>query len=133
MTIPNSKKCPCGKNKTYLSCCALGHQNHSVLSTAEDLMRSRYSAFVKGNGEYLNSTHHIETRNESEKTTIEKWAKSVKWIKLEVLNSTLGSENDKEGTVEFKAHFKQGLFSKVIHENSRFIKVDQLWFYHSAL
>jgi len=133
MTVPNSKECPCGKDVTYKLCCGRIHLDQRKATCAEYLMRSRYSAFTKGMGNYLNETHHISTRNESEKSSIEKWAKSVKWLRLEILNSTLGKTKDQEGTVEFKAYFKQGLFYKVIHENSKFIKTDDIWFYHSAL
>ena len=96
-------------------------------------MRSRYTAFALGMGQYLNDSHHKTSRNEAEKESIEKWAKSVKFIKLEILNSTLGNIDDTNGTVEFKAHFKQGLFKRVIHENSSFIKEDGSWYYLGSI
>ena len=50
-------------------------------------MRSRYSAFVLANGDYLMATHHKSTRPIKEKKAIVKWAKSVQWLKLEILES----------------------------------------------
>lgn len=35
------------------------------------------------------------------------WARSVKWIRLEILNVTGGKENNSEGSVEFKAYFEE--------------------------
>lgn len=133
MSISEFKKCFCGREKTYKICCGEIHLGLKNPSCAEDLMRSRYSAFVLGLGDYLNNSHHINTRNESEKEAIENWAKSVKWIELKVINSTLGTEKDEVGTVEFKAYFKQGLFKKVIHENSTFKKVDGRWYYLGSI
>ena len=121
--------CPCGRDKVYEHCCGKVHYNRINAFTAEDLMRSRYSAFVKGNGAYLFDSHSILTRKEKEKDEIESWAKSVKWLKLEVLKSTLGSKKDTKGTVEFKAYFKEGYRKHVIHENSKFIKENGLWVY----
>lgn len=133
MKIHKAEKCPCGKNQTYKNCCEKIHINFSTAICAEDLMRSRYTAFTLGMGQYLNDSHHKTSRNESEKESIEKWAKSVKFIKLEILNSTLGNIDDTNGTVEFKAHFKQGVFKRVIHENSSFIKEDGSWYYLGSI
>ena len=133
MPIPKSKLCPCGRSNTYIKCCKEVHLDLNKAFSAEDLMRSRYTAFTLGMGDYLNRSHHINTRNESEKTSIEEWAKSVKWIRLEIISSTMGGENDQKGTVEFKAHFKQGLFKKLIHENSTFIKEEGKWYYLGSI
>ena len=48
--------CPCGGG-SYQSCCAPLHRGEQRASTAEQLMRSRYAAFVKGELEYLLATH----------------------------------------------------------------------------
>ncbi|MDQ6967588.1 MAG: YchJ family metal-binding protein, partial [Mariprofundaceae bacterium] len=58
MTKP--KTCPCGSNKPFASCCRPIIANDSA-STAEQLMRSRYSAFVLGDAEYLLKTWHPDT------------------------------------------------------------------------
>jgi len=125
----NSNNCPCGRVKPYESCCGIMHQDISMAKTAEDLMRSRYVAFTKGDGDYLMQSHHSSTRPNPEKEEIEKWAKSVKWKGLEVIGSTKGTENDTEGTVEFKAFFKELGRKKVIHENSKFVLEYGVWVY----
>ena len=121
--------CPCGRDKTFEHCCGKIHHNRINALTAEDLMRSRYTGFVIGNGQYLNDSHSVLTRNEAEKQEIENWAKSVKWQKLEIINTTFGQETDIGGTVEFKAYFKEGFRKRVIHENSKFIRENGLWVY----
>jgi SEC-C motif-containing protein len=52
----NSELCPCGSGKTYRDCCQLYHAQKGGAETAEDLMRSRYSAYVFGNEAYLLAT-----------------------------------------------------------------------------
>ncbi len=85
-------------------------------------MRSRYSAFVLVNGDYLMQTHHESTRPIKEKTAIVNWAKSVEWLKLEIIKSTLD-------TVKFNAYFSEDGVQDVIHENSKFVKEDNVWYY----
>lgn len=130
--IPKSKLCPCGRNKTYSNCCGAIHNDQSLAKVPEDLMRSRYSAFVLANGEYLFQSHHVSKRSVQEKEESQAWAKTVKWIALEVIEASPVSESDLEGYVEFKAHFKAGLFKKCIHEKSRFKKENGLWYYVEA-
>ncbi|NRD22084.1 Sec-C motif domain protein [Winogradskyella litoriviva] len=121
--------CYCGTNKTYQDCCEVFHLNNGKTETAEQLMRSRYSAFVLANGDYLMATHHQSTRPIKEKKAIVKWAKSVQWIKLEVLDTSKGSKDDIEGTVTFNAYFFENGKVDVIHEKSAFVKEGNLWYY----
>lgn len=121
--------CPCGSNKSYPDCCERAHKNLSVVTTAEQLMRSRYSAFVLTNGSYLMDSHHSSTRPVKERKSIEAWAKSVSWIRLEVLDRENGEINDQKGTVTFNAYFFENGKVEVIHEKSEFVKENGLWMY----
>ena len=123
------KTCPCGLAAAYKACCATAHQSLSQVLTAEQLMRSRYTAFTKADGDYLMKSHHSSTRPLSEKKAIVKWAKSVEWLKLEILTKTKGEELDTEGTVEFKAYYKDKGGVQFIHENSFFTKEKGVWVY----
>ncbi|WP_346883771.1 YchJ family metal-binding protein [uncultured Algibacter sp.] len=121
--------CYCGNPKPYSSCCQPIHKNRDKALTAEELMRSRYSAFVLADGEYLMQSHHYKTRNLKEKKAIVAWAKSVQWIKLEILDTSKGTKNDTEGTVTFNAYFYENGNVNVIHENSAFVKENNQWHY----
>jgi len=121
--------CYCGHLKPYTDCCEKAHRNIAEAKTAEQLMRSRYSAFVLANGDYLMATHHTSTRPTKEKKAIVNWAKSVKWIKLEVLETSAGQENDTKGTVTFNAYFFENGKVDVIHEKSAFVRENNLWSY----
>lgn len=119
-------KCPCNPTKLYAECCKIAHKNIHAVTTAEALMRSRYSAFVFADIEYLQKSHHASTRPfKREKKEILQWTKSVEWIRLEILNTT-------ENTVEFKAYFMEHGQLEVIHENSFFCKENEYWVYKNA-
>jgi SEC-C motif-containing protein len=57
------------------------------------------------------------------------WANSVKWTKLEIISKSTGGKDDQEGTVEFKAHFKEKGKKTFIHENSKFVRENGHWSY----
>lgn len=121
--------CYCGNNISYSQCCEKVHKNITEALTAEQLMRSRYSAFVLANGDYLMRSHHSSTRSLKEKKSIIEWAKSVQWIKLEVLETSKGKAEDTEGTVTFNAYFYDKGSVEVIHETSAFLKETNHWTY----
>jgi SEC-C motif-containing protein len=83
-------------------------------------MRSRYSAFVKGDVPYLLRTWHPRTRP----ARLDLDA-SMRWTGLEILSATEGSAFHSTGTVTFRASFRGGS----LHERSRFERVDGAWVY----
>jgi SEC-C motif domain protein len=115
----NSERCPCSSGLTYVECCGLLHAG-AAAPTAEALMRSRYSAFVLLDAEYLLQTWHASTRPSSLELDA-----STRWIGLRVLGRTRGGPPDREGTVEFDAAYRGGSQ----HENSAFIREGGRWFY----
>lgn len=123
------ESCPCGKELSYYECCRAIHLENKIAKTAEELMRSRYVAYCKANGNYLMLSQSIRTRDLTTKAETIKWAKSVKWIKLDIISTSAGRENDTTGQVEFKAHYKYKLFNRCIHERSNFIKEEGKWVY----
>ncbi len=119
--------CPCTPSKNYEACCKIAHHNQAKVHSAEQLMRSRYSAFVLADVTYLYNSHHSQTRpSKKEHQEIKSWSQSVQWLKLEVLNAT-------ETTVEFKAFYMEQGKVLVIHENSEFTKEQGNWVYKGAL
>ncbi|MCI3243690.1 MULTISPECIES: YchJ family protein [Streptomyces] len=112
--------CPCGLAETYEQCCGRFHRGESAAPTAEALMRSRYSAFVKLNEPYLLRTWHPSTRPAELKLD-----PGMRWTGLEILATTDGSAFHTTGTVTFRASFRGGS----LHERSRFERVEGTWVY----
>lgn len=116
--------CPCGSGKQYADCCGLFHEGKAVPTTPEQLMRSRYSAFVVKNSEYLLDTWHPTTR--PVELTVDE---PIKWLSLKIKNKGIISPT--EGFVEFTARglisgrgFKQNEKSRFVLENGRWYYVD---------
>ena len=127
----NTPNCSCGSPNSYSNCCEIAHVNILQVDTAEALMRSRYTAFVKANINYLSKSWHSTTRptSKNELGEILDWTASVIWERLEIVNTTKGTAFDTEGTVEFKAYYFEGVHLKCIHENSYFSKEEGYWVY----
>lgn len=113
--------CPCGASD-YAACCGHYHGGASAPDAAQ-LMRSRYSAYVLRLEDYLLATWHPGTRP----TALDLGADNAKWLGLEVRNHTIVS--DSSATVEFVARFKAGGRAHRLHEISRFVREEGLWFY----
>ncbi|RTY69500.1 hypothetical protein EKM05_11885 [Flavobacterium sp. GSP27] len=116
-------KCYCGFDKNFQDCCEPIINGVKKATTAESLMRSRYSAYATHQVDYLLATTHITVRKQHSKSEILNWATSNKWQQLEIIEST-------ENTVEFKAHFLDTKLHKQIHHEFSTFKLENgCWFY----
>jgi len=116
--------CPCGLDATYDDCCGRLHQGRASATTAEQLMRSRYSAFVVGDTSYLLRTWSAATRPSDLRLDDE-----IEWTGLEILGSTGGSAFHTEGTVEFRAGYLIDGRPGDQRENSFFTRENGAWVY----
>ncbi|MFI2651317.1 YchJ family protein [Micromonospora fulviviridis] len=125
---PTSGPCPCGSGLPYADCCGPIHRGVSAAATAEALMRSRYSAFAVGDADYLLRSWHPGTR--PPRLALEP---GTRWTRLEVLETDRGGLFDAEGTVRFRAHYREGGRPGTVAEHSRFVREDGRWVYLDAL
>jgi SEC-C motif domain protein len=113
--------CPCGSTLGYDACCGRWHEGEPA-PTAEALMRSRYAAFALCKKPYLLATWHPSTRPPALA-----FEAGTKWLGLIILGASNASG---AATVEFIARFRIGGGSaERIHERSKFIREQGLWFY----
>ncbi|VAW73436.1 hypothetical protein MNBD_GAMMA15-1286 [hydrothermal vent metagenome] len=124
-----SDPCPCGSDSPLNACCKPVIDGTTKASTAEALMRSRYTAYTLQNIDYLASTLDPKELHGFDKDGTAAWACESTWIGLEIINTSAGSSDDTEGSVEFKARFKQNDVIQEHHEVSRFQKTDGVWLY----
>ena len=120
--------CPCQSGKTYNHCCRPWHDGKAA-PTAEQLMRSRYSAFVFGLVDYLFETTHPNHRAKNLKADIASTCKGLAWTGLDVRDVWQGGEKDKVGKVTFHASFVQEGKNGVHVEHSRFKRFGKAWMY----
>ena len=117
------KECYCGSRKNFQDCCEPIIKGVQKSSTAEVLMRSRYSAYATHEVDYLWATTHISEREYHCKNEILNWAISNRWQKLEIIKAD-------ENTVEFKAYFLDSKFQNQIHHELSTFKLENgSWFY----
>jgi SEC-C motif-containing protein len=103
------------------ACCGLYHAGQPA-PDAENLMRSRYSAFVRGDVPYLMATWHS-----SQRPAELKLESGGKWLGLEIKHHCVTGAETAE--VEFVARFRVGGKAVRQHERSRFVREDGRWFY----
>jgi SEC-C motif-containing protein len=125
--------CPCGSSLSYTACCEPIISGRKDAVTAQELMRSRYSAFTQANVDYLMRSHSAKTRPIKEHTSIEKWAKSVVWMGMTVIQTQAGEVDDEIGYVEFKALYLENGTPEQIHEKSLFQRENGKWVYVSGV
>lgn len=115
--------CPCGSGETFSGCCGPALSGMPPL-TAEALMRSRYTAFARGDATYVAQSWHPGTRPEDIRLD-----SALAWRGLEVLDVQGGAEGEVRGTVEFRAHWREGGHDGVLSERSRFVRQSGRWWY----
>lgn len=124
----NAGPCVCLSGEAYTDCCGRFHNGGADAATAEQLMRSRYSAFVLLNAEYLRKTWHPDTAPSDLELD-----PGMEWRRLDILSTSRGGPLDTEGTVEFKAHFRHNGERGIHHETSRFVRENRRWYYVDAV
>ncbi|MDP2276006.1 MAG: YchJ family metal-binding protein [Archangium sp.] len=122
--------CPCG-GADFETCCGPRLSGVKPAETAEALMRSRYTAFSRGDANYLRASQLKPTRDQSWEET-ERWAKSVAWLSLQIVSKEAGTEADEKGVVEFIARYLEGAAVHALHERSTFSRQDGQWRYDSG-
>lgn len=121
--------CICGIGESTETCCGPIIKGERPAPTAEALMRSRYTAYVLGEVDYILDSLHPEHRQDVDRDATETWSKSAKWKSLEVVSSEAGTAADDEGTVEFVARFELNGVAQEHRERAKFAKHHGRWYY----
>ena len=146
---PGAEPCPCGRGLPYPDCCGRWHARHAAdgilaAPTAEDLMRSRYTAFAllvatdhddaartaAAMVAYLRATWAAETRPSAADLTPSPGDPATRFTRLAVTDTTGGGPFDTVGTVAFTALGRDASGAHVrLTEHSRFRREDGVWRY----
>ncbi len=106
------KKCLCGNTKNYVECCGKFISGQQVPETALELMRSRYSAYVLQDGQYLYDTCSSKLKNRDDIKAVKE--QNIKWIGLKI-------ESFSDYEVVFMAYYKENNTIGVMKEHSFFV------------
>ena len=96
--------CPCESGRPFEQCCG-PYLAGAPAPTAEALMRSRYTAYVRQDIDYLVATHDPDTAKDVDPAGMARWARESTWLGLQVLAVVGGGADDQQGEVEFVARF----------------------------
>ncbi len=130
-SLASDEPCPCDSGEPYGSCCEPLHLS-SAATTAEHLMRSRYSAFCLGKIEYLLATLHPSQRQPNDRANLIQTLSRTHWVRLQILATNRGAADDDSGQVEFVATYHEDGTARQLHERSCFVKENGRWFYSSG-
>ncbi len=121
--------CPCGSETEYADCCGRFLESGRVPETAEQLMRSRFSAYWLKRIDYIVETTHPNGRTPGFREEVAESVVQVKWTGLQVLSTRHGQAADKIGKVEFTADYEYDGKTQTHHERSRFRRYEGKWKY----
>lgn len=114
--------CPCGSSKLFHDCCQLYIVEELNPSTAQELMRSRFSAYATGNAQYIVNTYALIEKEKQSINDIEAWADECTWIALKIHESLTN-------IVEFSAYYIADNKLCELRERSNFILEEDKWRY----
>ena len=119
-------RCYCCSSLAFADCCHPFVTQSKHPETAEQLMRSRFTAYVLANFTYVLNTYSSEKQIGLSTEGLKESAGDAVWFALKVANSSAD-------TVEFTAYFfeNKGLYQ--LHETSTFVKEGSLWRYHDGI
>jgi len=120
--------CPCGTEREYEVCCGR-YLGGAPAPTAEALMRSRYTAYVRGEIDYILASHDPASAGDVDREATAKWSRETTWLGLTIVKRERGGEGDDSGEVEFIVRFRDDASGREQnhHERSQFRRVDGQW------
>lgn len=116
--------CPCGSGNPYPGCCGRFLDHGETTASAEQLMRSRYTAYTQQHEDYLLATWHPSTRPVKLELTGQP---AQQWLGLTVKRHEQTAAN--QAIVEFVARYKINGRAHRLHEISRFLRENDVWMY----
>ena len=122
-------QCVCGSFLPSEMCCQQYIDGAADPPTAEALMRSRYTAFVQKNAQYIYQTYASEWRRQHQLGNVERGMGDVSWVGLEIVAIYEGGRQNQTGEVEFLAHYEVNGQPMTLHERSLFVREGGRWRY----
>lgn len=119
--------CPCGFGDSFNACCALLHAGQPAQS-AEQLMRSRYSAYATQNIDYIVQTTLPIQQQGLDIDAMTAWSKQNQWQGL-TIHRVLGKANSRHAQVEFTAAFTDAHGVQTHRELSGFVYIAPQWYF----
>ncbi|GJH42575.1 SEC-C motif protein [Pasteurella canis] len=127
MTEKLTALCPCQSDLPYQDCCAPFHQQQQFPTDAIQLMRSRYTAYVLKNIDYIVQTTVPAQQSLLPIDVLKDWAQQTLWVGLTIVKHQLLSKT--HSRVEFDAYFTTDKGTQVHNETSLFVNIEGRWYF----
>lgn len=116
-------KCPCDHHQPYVACCGRFLEYKQTPQTAEELMRSRFSAYALGHYQYIIDTYSMKNIEDLNVQQLADDQADVEWKSLQIQGSIVPDQ------VEFTAYYRYQNRWYIMHERSTFIQQNGQWLY----
>ena len=128
------RDCPCGSGARYAACCGPLHDRTAIAESPEALMRSRFSAFVVGAGDYLVETLAADHPDRAAPAAalareLGRAKDKQRFLGLRILYANAAAD---EGEVLFFARIFEKGTDRSFAELSRFVRENGAWRYASG-
>ena len=120
-------KCYCCSGATFSACCEPLITRKCEATTAEALMRSRFTAYCLNDYDYILQTYCYSKRQELTENVLRESAAGIMWFALNAI-----SLPGQEPAVEFSAFYFEGKRVGVLHETSLFVQEASVWKYQTG-
>ncbi|WP_337840284.1 YchJ family protein [Rheinheimera sp.] len=117
--------CPCGSGQLYASCCEPLILNQTTASSAEQLMRSRYSAYCTKHYLYIQQSYVPDLQASHPVQALAEFGDAVCFIGLEIKASSATQ-------VHFIARYIQQDRLEQLEERSSFEQIEGRWYYRDG-
>jgi SEC-C motif-containing protein len=121
--------CPCGSGAAYSDCCEPVILGTKTAETAEQLMRARYTAYAMEQMDFLFESTHPDHREGYDHEGAKRWARNSEWLELEIIGTSKGGRDDREGEVEFVARYREKDVRREYHECGHFKQENGRWYF----
>jgi SEC-C motif domain protein len=133
--MPKKSDCPCHSGLRYSACCEPFHTGAAIAETPEKLMRSRYSAYVKGLGKYIVATlsaNHPDREHDpaAAAITLSRVKDTQRFLGLTILETSTDGDY---GEVKFHARIFERGQDVSFTEHSTFVKENGAWRYAGVI
>ena len=122
-------RCPCGQGVEYDDCCGRYISGREIPVTAEQLMRSRYTAYSLANIPYIEATMRGSAAQGFNPLEAMQWAKAANWQGLTVHAHQPVLDDPPRAFVEFTAKYEVDNKLHHLHERSEFHFDNGRWYY----
>jgi SEC-C motif-containing protein len=122
-------ECPCSSGRGFDECCRPIIEGERQAETAEELMRSRYSAYATGAIDFLVESTWPAGRKTIDKRSMRAWSRESEWTGLEVVGTHDGGPGDERGSVEFIARYRRDGEERDHHEIAEFRRREGRWYF----